>query len=400
MIQVSVVDFWGEKSPLTLFYMNKYIFIVLLSFTISCIHKEKGIDYFNGDKLSLIKVDSIHFKLDSMSNSRNPHSFFHKWNGKEVFSFLNQNNNSIYIYDIQTAELIENLKFSIEGPDGVGKLSSYYISNEDSLYLYSYGQALLSIANSNRKIFKRINIESDLMSVRPEVNSSRPLGIISKNLIFNSWGSEREYYNNDTFPENSFLFLNLDSYLKSYQIAYPDTYKGSIWGVQFFQIYHDFNFNDSLLILSYPIDNSLYVYDFKTGNLEKKLKNNYLNLNVNPLSDRLGKFTVDILEEVNHLMMQEYYSFIKYDSYNNMYYRVINHPVPKVTIESGDELKKSFGPFSVLIFDSEFNFKDIIKFPPYEYYIQSIFFHDGKIYIEKIQTYNEDLLVFDVFKLK
>lgn len=379
--------------------MKKHIFILILSFTVSCIQKEKEIDYFNGAILSLTKVDSIQFKLDSMSNSRNSHSFFHNLYGKDVFSFLNQNNNSIYIYDIQTAELIETLKFSIEGPDGVGKLSSYYISNEDSLYLYSYGQALLSIGNINKNIFKRINIESDLMAVRPEVNSSRPLGIISKNLIFNSWGSEREYYNNDTFPENSFLFLKLDNFQKSYQIAYPETYKGSIWGVQFFQIYHDFNINDSLLVLSYPIDNSIYVYDFKTGNLEKKLKNNYLNLKVNPLSDRIGKFTVDILEEVNHLMKQEYYSIIKYDPYNNLYYRVINHPVPQEVIESGDELKKAFGPFSILILDNEFNFKDIIKFPPYEYYMQSVFFNDGKIYIEKIQMDNEDVLVFDIFEL-
>jgi len=380
-------------------YMNKYLFIVLLFSTIACVKKENGSDYFVGNKHSLVKIDSIYFKLDSMSNSRNSNSFFSKWNGKEVFSFLNQNNNSIYIYDIESAELIENLKFSIEGPDGVGKLTSYYLSNEDSLFLYSYGQALLSIVNSNKTVLKRINMESDLMSVRPEVNSSRPLGIISNNLIFNSWGSEREYYNNDTFPENSFLFLKLDNYLKSYQIAYPDTYMGSIWGVQFFQIYHDFNINDSLLVLSYPIDNSIYVYDFKTGNLEKKLKNNYLNLKVNPLSDRVGKFTVDILEEVNHLMKQEYYSLIKYDPYNNLYFRVINHPVPQAVIESGDELKKAFGPFSILILDNEFNYKDIIKFPPYEYYMQSVFFNDGKIYIKKIQTDNEDVLVFDIFEL-
>lgn len=379
--------------------MNKYIFILILSFTVSCIHKEKEIDYFKGGKLSFIKVDSIQFKLDSMSNSRNPHSFFHNWYGRDVFSFLNQNNNSIYIYDIQTAELIENLKFSIEGPDGVGKLSSYYIPNEDSLYLYSYGQALLSIANIKRKIVKRINIESDLMSVRPEVNSSRPLSIISKNLIFNSWGSEREYYNNDTFPENSFLFLNLETNQKSYQIAYPETYRGSIWGVQFFQFYHDFNFKDSLMILSYPIDNSIYVYDFKTAYLERKLKDNYFTLEVNPLSKKPGKFTLDILEEVNHQMMQEYYSFIKYDPFNNLYFRIINHPVPKEIMESGNGLKKTFGPFSILILDSEFNFRDIIKLPPYEYYIQSIFFNDGKIYIEKIQSDNEDILAFDIFKL-
>ena len=390
----------GRETAPKYTYMNKNIVILFIVFSFSCVEKEKSEGYFTGQSMTMQKVDSVQFSLDSLSNGRNTNSYINKWKNKDVFSFLNKNSNSLYFYDINTSRLMEVLKFPIEGPDGVGSISSYYFVNEDSLFLYSYGLAQLSILNSHKNVLKRINIESDLMSVRPEVNSGRPLGMISGNLIFNSWGSEREYYNNDTFPENSFLFLNLDNNSKAYDISYPDSYKGAIWGVQFFQVYHDFNVKDSLMVLSYPIDNSLYVYDFKIGNLIRKNYKNYLSINVDPISEKEGKFTLDILEEVNHQMRQEYYSFIKYDPYNKLYYRIINHPIPNETIEFGDGLKKSFGPFSVLIFDSEFNFKDIIKFPPYEYYIQSIFFHDGKIYIEKIQTYNEDLLVFDIFKLK
>lgn len=380
--------------------MNKNIIILFIVFSFSCVEKEKSKAYLTGESISMHKVDSIQFSLDSLSNGRNTNSYINRWKDRDAFSFLNKNNNSLYFYDINTSGLLEVLKFPIEGPDGVGSISSYYFINEDSLFLYSYGLAQLSILNSNKKVLKRINIESDLMSVRPEVNSGRPLGMISGNLIFNSWGSEREYYNNDTFPKNSFLFLNLYNNSKAYDISYPDSYKGAVWGVQFFQVYHDFNFEDSLMILSYPIDNNLYVYNLKRGDLIKKHSENNISVNVDPISEKDGKFTLDIMEEVNHQMRQEYYSFVKYDKYNKLYYRIINHQIPEGTIVSGDRLKTSFGSFSIIIYDNEFNFKDIIKIPPYEYYIQSIFFHDKKIYLEKIQTTNEDLLIFDIFELK
>jgi hypothetical protein len=49
--------------------------------------------------------------------------------------------------------------------------------------------------------------------------------------------------------------------------------------------------------------------------------------------------------------------------------------------------------------DKDFNVFDSVDLPNNQYYLTSMFFKDGKLYLEKIQNYDEDLLVFDVFDL-
>ncbi|TDQ14788.1 uncharacterized protein DUF4221 [Algoriphagus boseongensis] len=363
----------------------------------SCKNENVESDYFKGNRVSLIKNDSIFFELDSISTSRNSSSQIIKVEDDYYFSFLNKKNNSIYFYDLSSSDLKKQIILDVNGKDAIGKLSNYYWLNKDSIFLYSYGSAKFTIIDSEGFVKKSYHIENGISAVRPEIDSSRPLFRFGNKIGFNCWGSEKEYYNNSYFNENAFMFFDLENEEKDYRISYPDVYKGAIWGVQFFQFYHEYNKIDSLLVLSFPIDNDLTIYDLKNNQLRRVSSEVGRRINVEPLSYKAGKINPDIINEVKHQMRQDYYSFIKFDSTNNIYIRVLNKKFKDNYIDSFSGLTSVFGEYSLVFLDRDFNFIDSIDLPNNQYFLTSLFFIDGKLYLEKIQNYDEDLLVFDVF---
>ena len=350
-------------------------------------------------KIELNKIDSVFFDLDTLSTSRNNSSQVISFNGESYFSFLNKKNNSIYFYSLNSGKLVKKFTFPLNGIDGVGKISHYFLGSFDSVFLYSYGAAKLSLVDSTGEVISNYNIEGDYQAVRPEVNSSRPIFKVKSLLGFNSWGSEKEYYNNDKFPEKYFMFLDVHQGEKKYFISYPDVYKGAIWGVQFYQFYHDVNYKDNKLVLSFPIDNDLTIFDLETYKTYKVNSNLKKNLQVKPLSYRKGKIVPELTEEVKHQMRQDYYSLIKYDSVNSIYARVVNKRFDENYISSFSGLNSIFGDYSIIFLNSEFQFIGQIDDLKNRYYITSMFFLNGKLYLEQLQNYNEDILVFDIFDI-
>ncbi|PZV83571.1 uncharacterized protein DUF4221 [Algoriphagus aquaeductus] len=291
------------------------------------------------------------------------------------------------------------IAFEVNGKDAIGKLSNYYWLNKDSIFLYSYGSAKFSIVDSEGFVKKGYFIDNGKNAVRPEIDSSRPLFRFGSKIGFNCWGSEKEYYNNSSFDENAFMFFDLKNEEKQYRISYPDVYKGAIWGVQFFQFYHEFNAIDDLLVLSFPIDNDLTIYDLRNNQIRRVSTEVGRKINVEPLSYKTGKIAPDIIDEVKHQMRQDYYSFIKFDPTNNIYVRVLNKKFNNDFIDSFSGLNSVFGEYSLVFLDKDFKIFDSIDLPNNQYFLTSLFFIDGKLYLEKIQNYDEDLLVFDVFDL-
>jgi hypothetical protein len=375
------------------------IFIALLIIFGSCQMNKKERVPFEGEIKKLERVDSVIFELDSLSAVRNSETRVYEFEGEKYFTFLNKKNNSMYFYQFENGRINRKMTFEREGINGVGNISSYFIDSLDSIYLYSYGAARLYLVDSNEVVLNKYFVNDEGVGVRPEVNGRRPLFKVGDNIVLNSWGSQKEYYNNKDFPEVSFTFLNINDSSKNYKISYPDTYKNAIWGMQFYQIYHDYNPKDSLMVISFPIDNDLYIYDFKSHKYEKVSVSNGLNLSVEPLSYNSGKFVPHIIEEAKHQMSQRYYSSIKFDEKNNLYYRLIEEPYDQKYIDEFSGNFTNYGANSIQILDNQFKVVDVILLPENTYFMGSMFIKNGKIYVEKIQN-NEDLLVFDVLEVK
>lgn len=349
-----------------------------------------------GNLYKLEMLDSVIFELDSLSAGRNSESRVYIFDNVKYFSFLNKKNNSIYFYKFNKPEVDKVVSFPQEGENGVGKISSFYIESLDSVFLYSYGTAGLYLLDSNNVILNKYFVDDEGIGVRPEVNGRRPMFKVKDEIILNSWGSQKEYYNNQEFPEVSYTFLNIKDSTKVYKVSYPDSYKNAIWGMQFFPIFHDYNPIDSLMVVSYPIDNDIYIFDFKTYKYKKALVYGGDKLSVQPLSYNPGKFVPDIIEEIKHQMSQRYYSSIKYDKQKQLYYRIIEEPFDQEYIDNFSGNLSFSGSYSIVVLSSDFKFKDMFSLPKNKYFIGSMFVDDGKLYIEKIQE-DENFIVFDVF---
>ncbi|MFC3417125.1 DUF4221 family protein [Algoriphagus hitonicola] len=379
------------------FILRIQVFVIILICVACNLSKENKVP-FSGEYLNLKRVDSLVFNLDSLSAGRNPESRVYEFDGIKYFTFLNRKSNSLYFYQKNDSEVDRIIPFEREGENGVGNISSYFIHRLDSIFLYSYGGARLYLIDSNQVVLNRYFVDDEGVGVRPEVGGRRPLFKVGDHIVLNSWGSQKEYYNNQDFPEVSFTFLNIKDSSKTYKISYPDTYKNAIWGVQFYQIFHDYNPIDNLMVISYPIDNNLYVYDFNNDNYEKISVLGGEDLDVEPLSYNSGKFVPNIIEEAKHQMGQRYYSSIKFDSKNNLYYRLIEEPFDEKYIEEFSGSFSIYGPNSIEILDNQFKVIDVILLPENSYFMGSMFVDDGYIYLEKIQD-NEDLLIFDAFNV-
>lgn len=371
------------------------VFVIIL-ICVACNLSEKNKVPFVGDCLNFKKVDSLVFNLDSLSAGRNSEFRVYEFDGIKYFTFLNRKSNSLYFYQKNDLEVDRIITFEREGENGVGNISSYFIHRLDSIFLYSYGGARLYLIDSNKVVLNRYFVDDEGVGVRPEVGGRRPLFKVGHQIVLNSWGSQKEYYNNQDFPEVSFTFLNIKDSSKTYKISYPDKYKNAIWGVQFYQIYHDYNPIDNLMVISFPIDNNLYVYDFNNDNYETISVVGGDKLNVEPLSYNSGKFVPHIIEEAKHQMGQRYYSSIKFDKKNKLYYRLIEEPFHEKYIEEFSGSFSIYGPNSIEILDDQFKVIDVILLPENSYFMGSMFVDDGYIYLEKIQN-NEDLLIFDAF---
>ncbi len=350
------------------------------------------------EKVVFRKVDTIQFKLDDESTGRNKSTRLVEVDEGSFLSFLNEKNNSLYFYDLKSTALSEVYKLNTEGENGVGKVTSYYIDSLDSIYVYSYGSANFSLLK-NDSIRMKVNIDSEMSDVRPQVGGLRDIESFGGYFIFNSWGSQREYYANDHFANNSFLFLEKQSGAMKVDIPYPDVYKNAVWGVQLFQIYHDLDSDRGKLVIQYPIDGRIFIYDLSKYTMESFEVIGEKSLVVEPLSNSKRKVSIEMIEEIKLQKAQDVYSGIKFLKDKDLYIRFVDKALSDEILKTGDPFKLSFGPKRIQVISSDFELLGEFDING-EYFIKSVFFYDGKIYLEKIQFENEDVLVFDIFNVE
>lgn len=344
------------------------------------------------------KNKTISFKLDSETTGRSNYYDLTKKDGINYLTFLNKYNNSIYFYNLEDQRFEKKIQFEKTGPNGVNELSGFLIQSEDSIFVYSYKGRKISLLNKDLEVVKRYSIISNEMEVNPQVNSIRKIYKINNNLILNSWGSQREYYKNDNFPNSILTFLDLDNGKLSYDVTYPEKYTEGIWGVQLYQVFHDLNKSRNELILSFPIDDKIYIYDIENKSIKSEKVKNDIPLFINPLSKSKEKISIDLMSELKTIKSQKTYYFIRYINELEIYIRIINKEISEEDLNSGDPFKISFGESTIQFINKDFELISEAQLDK-TYFLPSIFYYNGNIYIEKMQTKNEDLLDFDIYDL-
>ncbi len=315
-------------------------------------------------ELPLSEVGKLEIPLDQFSSN-----FFllsQLWiseTGIEYLVHINtfpSNPNYLFFDDIREPSHSFRLELPVEGPQGVGSVSDFFVSGFDSIFVfdrYAYRMSLIDTSGRINRIYRLKNTEGS----KPDADSALPWmtgksrAFKRKNILYIPAVPDENPYHSGYEKKTLLIALNLDNGLLDYTMGYPSKYKkGGYWGGP------DHNMpsiaetpdHDKVLV-SYPADDSVYVFDLPKRELQPAfLAKSRILADILP-----GKFGDNGREAVlGYQLGTDYYFSLVYDPYRKRYYRFASQRYTDEDIakminrEEGSPNRQS-----VMVFDSEFN---------------------------------------------
>jgi hypothetical protein len=342
----------------------KYIPIIfLLCNLFSCTTQE------NIDLIELIEVAEKSIMLDSISREGG-YTQVLKLDGRYILAKLNHASRCIYLYDWESAEVVNKIFYNVEGPDGVGLLWGFYAVNPDSIYMISGSQYRITLINSEGIVLKRYSLLPELVNYRegsnqvmaskdayvalPTLNNRLPAVKLNNYLIMSCVpqfrGDSEEFFNYGLVH----VKLNLQSGEMNYFRPYPELYlkKGLLYPSQYASTFFTANKNNSTIITSFPVDHHIYVTDINTGLITSHLaKSKYIDEVAH-----MNKPSNVPSENSTVAFNNDHYHQIIYDPYNKYYLRMVWHPGPGSLYVSGGDNYSTMNIYtSIVVLDSTFN---------------------------------------------
>jgi hypothetical protein len=370
--------------------------IILLIFINSC-------NFSNDYTYQIKENDVLRFDLDSLTGN---YSFQFRHlilNGKEFLSIYNRNQHSILIWDIETKEIKHVVKFKHGGPNGVYRLSDYYISNIDSIYVVPTYHKEINLFNSHGEIL----IKFDLKHGMPNVQNLdkldftgmpwKPMIIIDSKIILGTMPFLSVLDPKFGFSKIGFSFDIKSGVSNANLYEYSTPYKGKSLG--YFHSYPFTNLgNDGdNFIVSFPADEFIYQLNANGKVLNKYLaKSDLFNLNIEPAKEE-GQ---EVLEE--YYLDNPAYANILSDPYRKVYYRFALQKYDRKEVVP-TAFVSSFKPLSVIILNEQFEKIGETLLPANKHFILNAFVGKKGLYISNAHPNNpendENKLSFTCYQL-
>ncbi len=380
--------------------MRKIFYIILILSGFSSCKKEKD---FNENKVINIASnyylsvkDTISFPLDSITtNSTNCIQYIENDNTKS-FSFLNEYNNTIYVYDYDTKEFKNKILLEKEGDNGVGKITGYKIHNKDSIFTYSYNESKLSIINCQSKIinsFKLLNENNIKYPPSPKGITTVPINFIRNKIYFG--GSIAGEYKDETKNNRPIMVsLNLKNGATNFLYNYPDLYLNSNWGGALFRwITYDYDSINDKFIFSFPASHDIQIVSTDFSDSKDYYSGSQMFGSIKPMD--ISKSIFSKRKRRKHYATTPSYGPVIYDKYKNLYYRLTDLPVPEKDYKFGvNDVKHT----SIVVLDSDFKWLCEQKLPEFSHSSHEFFVNENGLHLKKFND-NENHITFTIFEL-
>jgi hypothetical protein len=342
----------------------------------------------------------IRLEIDEETPNISPH--FSYYDPDSIWFFnLNQINNEIQMFNLNTQTLHARVKFEQEGNNGVGRIFGFHIHNLDSIFLFppSVGQIILT--DTSKVIKSKITYKvPDGLTSAFVLSSSyySPPTVINNKLIVKSLVQAEYRTITDKQLSSNSLAYSIDLQTGNVKVLphfYPKGYLPN--GPRHFE--HSIAVTDSKIVYSFFADHNLYYADLEGSALEKK------NAPSSYLKGEFEDFPLDgrRMDSYKYLFSSPHYESLMYDKYRNVFYRFC---YPKVELDDESEIIKSRiyrKLFSIMILDSELNIIGETKFEDEKFFSNNAFVAREGIYISINHTDNpkneEDYLQFQLFEL-
>ncbi len=376
----------------------KYIPILSLIFLFSsCTEGGKIVNEkydSTGKEYTLSLIDKKEYSLDSETSYLTDYLQYIDIDSIAQLCFMNEYNNSIYVYEEESGKFFRKITYEKEGNNGVNKLQGFYYHNNDSIYVYSYNTNILYLTNQESEVKSKIIMydgkesNSDLIIPAPYLQTRSPLKGHEDNLYCAGFVSGEAPFET---TENRPVITSIDykQKEKTYLVNYPKQYANYNWAGGFGYRMPYFDIDSSSLIVSFSADHNLTQVNLT----DKTNKSHYAGSSkINYITSFPHNKVLPINEEkaFDWYMSNASYEGIFYDRYRRLYYRIARLPI-KNYVSGNRENKK---PIVIIVMDADLNYLGETTLP------QDIRYHTSNCYVSKdgfniqVLTDNEDKLTF------
>lgn len=355
------------------------IFLLIISCSIYFSCQPDGKTDNPQDIMELQTKGYVSFSLDDRSGKY--HFSLQAFNlspDSAYFSFFNQLNSTLYVYNYDNQELEQRIVFENEGANGVGNPGKigHLIVSLDSIFLYNASNFKLMLANSNGKILKRISVRTNDAGVYTpfaDVRTLKPM-VYKDNKVYLTGlkvGVE-------PIPDHTKFNNVIAVHLEQDEIEYPGllrrskTYNEGQWGaLHYYQLYPCYNPNTGRFVYSFGIDHNVYETDHDDYIQPYMANSRYFDKKIKPLAkDKdLSMAELPVNKRTEYDFTTPSYYAILYDESRNLYYRFVS---PALTKEEYRE-KKPLSPV-VMILDENFEILGETSLPSQGTYNYSMMF--------------------------
>jgi hypothetical protein len=338
--------------------IKQYIGACMIIFTVSCSSDEKTVNRIGSKEYTMELLPYKTFLLDENTTQTTNYVQVLNIDDTARFTMFNPAKYNILIYDMASGNMIYDIPLYKEGPDNVGtNIQGYYLSTPDSIYLYDHWQRNFILVNREGIIIDKINISDKLIQPAedcvipplPYPRCDAPIRIVKDNIILQGMSGRKGECKSPTCMAT--VLYNIKSGSIKFVNPYPKVYgdhaeiTGSWGAFSYREVFYDINDRDEMII-SFPADDHIYVYDISSGNTEKKFAGYSGKDRIFPLSSKSA--TGDLL----HYLEQTQYVGVFFDRYRNLYYRLVVHPLYDYDVNDRYTWSKKI---SVIILDYSLN---------------------------------------------
>lgn len=278
-------------------------------------------------KFKISVTDTTIIPLDEYSVPFNRSVDYFTKNDTSYYSFYNELNNSIYIYNLSTKSLKHKISLSEEFDGKPLNITGHTIKNIDSLIVYDFNNQILlwcDIQGNFKKatfLKEKLNRKKIQYPPSPKGWTSMPI-IIDNNKIIMAGYSTGEMQDETQNNRPTTIIYNERDSTANYYGFYPRPYQNGNWGgAHLRRVYYTYNYQKNALVYSFPINHYVFKTTLSTEDtLQKFYAGSQKIKKISSLSVAKGiAFPKSWRRE--HFADNYSYSMIIFDPYKNKYYR-------------------------------------------------------------------------------
>lgn len=335
----------------------------------------------------------------------------YKYLDNELF-YLNSITREIKVFDYKTGETLRSIPLGENGPNFVGpEPYTFQLISKDSILVYSnFFNYQISLINGEGKVLNKYGTIAKDKNGEELIN-----GVLAKG------PSSMVVQNNKIYAIKTLLMAQplldysplIEIDLKSKKVnafEEPKQYNLEMYDhmVRIMQLMQGdiiYNNNDEVLVLSYPLDHSIYVSDNGFLSMRKiPVKTKYFDeFKLMSRSSKELAPSQATEQGLNVLRLSGQYLELHYDPYRSVYYRVARIPyTEKVYKEYKSGVRSKLPPrlHSVMVLDKDFNILSEKTYMVKDYMFRSgMFVGPEGLWVLKPLEDNEDEMVFELLDL-